>query len=97
VRVALLRGGGGSGEVLRELHCHEMGLGASSGPEAALVTKAEETEGGISRRAGPSASPAVLDEQSQMALTRGFEGAPGFSRDHVPKSSLFLSTSRLLL
>jgi hypothetical protein len=97
VRVTRLRGDGRAGAVLREVHCHEMGLGCCSSPKDALGTKAKKTESGVSRGTAPSASPAVLDEQSHVALAWGFEGAPEFFRDHVPKSSLFLSTSRLLL
>lgn len=97
LRAAMLRMGDGSAESLRELHCHKMGMGWSCGPEAALFKQANQTDRGMGKKLAASISPVALHGDPYAAPGQGFEGTPGFSRDRVPKSPAFLSTSRLLL
>lgn len=82
---------------LYELHCHNLGLAHPRVSPVALLASGTNKDDGPFKGPSFSASPVIAHDAMRVASLRIYEGPPALTHERIPRSSLFLSTSRLLL
>jgi hypothetical protein len=82
---------------LHEPHCHTIGLGYPTMPEAGLLQLCMCIGGGVSKKPSVPVSLAVLENRARLALVSPLKPPKRFTPDGDSETRIHLLTSRLLL